>query len=72
MAAKGQMTKLSLRERQVLQLIARGHTQKDTAQQLQIGVKAIETFKTRGMKKLGLATRHQLVSYAVTQGWLSI
>jgi DNA-binding NarL/FixJ family response regulator len=37
---------------------------------LRVGVKTIETHKTRAMGKLGLATRAELVRYALTKGWL--
>jgi DNA-binding NarL/FixJ family response regulator len=62
---------LTDRETEVLRLTALGHTTKETARRIDVGVKSIETYKARGMEKLGLKTRAELVRYAATQGWLS-
>jgi len=62
---------LTDRETDVLKLTALGHTTKETARRIDIGVKSVETYKARGMEKLGLKTRAELVRYAATQGWLS-
>jgi DNA-binding CsgD family transcriptional regulator len=35
-----------------------------------LSVKTVETYRARGMEKLGLQTRADLVRYAVQQGWL--
>ena len=40
------------------------------ASRLDVGVKSIETYKARGLEKLGLKTRAELVRYASGQGWL--
>lgn len=63
-------TELSGREAEVLQLAAAGHTNKELALQLRVGVKTIETYKARAMQKLGLDTRAELVRYAIVKGWL--
>jgi DNA-binding NarL/FixJ family response regulator len=62
---------LSDREEEVLRLIARGHTNKDIAAKLAISVKTVETYKTRSMEKLGLASRTEIVRYAAQRGWLT-
>jgi len=54
----------------VLKLTALGHTNKETARRLDVGVKSVETYKARGMEKLGLKSRAELVRYAAAQGWL--
>lgn len=64
-------TELSARETEVLRLAAAGHTNKELSLRLRIGVKTIETYKARAMEKLGLATRAELVRYAIVRGWLS-
>ena len=64
-------TELSGRETEVLQLAAAGHTNKELSLQLRVGVKTIETYKSRAMEKLGLGTRAELVRYAIVKGWLS-
>jgi DNA-binding NarL/FixJ family response regulator len=61
---------LSERERDVVRLVALGHTNKEIATQLSIGVKTVETYKARAMEKLGLQSRAALVRYAVSRGWL--
>ncbi len=66
-----QMDALTERENDVLKLTALGFTSKEAARQLAIGVKSVETYKARGMEKLALRTRAELVRYAATQGWLS-
>lgn len=62
---------LSDRESEVLRLIARGHSNKEIAAQLDVSVKTVETYKARSMEKLGLNSRAGIVSYAVQQGWLT-
>ena len=63
-------TELSARETEVLRLAAAGYTNKELSLRLRIGVKTIETYKARAMEKLGLATRAELVRYAIVKGWL--
>jgi DNA-binding NarL/FixJ family response regulator len=65
------MPELTDREIDVLRLTALGHTNKETARRIDVGVKSVETFKARGMEKLGLKTRAELVRYAAAQGWLA-
>lgn len=61
---------LSEREKEVVRLVALGHTNKEIATRLSIGVKTVETYKARAMEKLGLQSRAALVRYAVSRGWL--
>jgi DNA-binding NarL/FixJ family response regulator len=61
---------LTSREEQVLRLIARGHSNKEIANQLKISVKTVESHKANVMQKLELRTRTEIVRYAVCQGWL--
>jgi DNA-binding NarL/FixJ family response regulator len=60
---------LSAREEQVLRLLALGHVNKEVAAILDVSVKTIETHKFRGMAKLGLHSRVDLVRYAHQHGW---
>ena len=64
-------TELSVREGEVLKLAAQGFTNKEIARRLDVGVKSVETFKARGMAKLGIGTRAALIRYASGKGWLS-
>ncbi|HET7434241.1 MAG TPA: response regulator transcription factor [Thermoanaerobaculia bacterium] len=61
---------LTPREREVLTMVAWGHTNKEIASTLGITVKTVETHKMNGMQKLGIGSRADLVRYAMTQGWL--
>lgn len=61
---------LTQRETAVLKMAGLGLTNKEIATRLDIGVKSVETYKARGLDKLGLKTRAELVRYASGQGWL--
>ncbi len=61
---------LSDREKEVLKLVALGHTNAEVADQLSLSVKTIETYRARGMEKLGLRSRAALVRYALRLGLL--
>ena len=52
---------LTEREAEALKLTALGFTNKEAARQLGIGEKSVETYKARGMEKLSLKTRAELV-----------
>jgi len=59
---------LTVRERQVLQLIAEGRSTKDVASLLGISVKTAESHRTRLMQKLDIHETATLVRYAVRRG----
>jgi len=61
---------LSDREREVLRLLAQGHTNQEIAAQLYISVRTAETHRAHIMQKLGFSTRSELVRYAIDQGML--
>lgn len=61
---------LSKREGDVLRLVALGHTNAEIADRLAISVKTVETYRARGMEKLGFSTRAQLVRDALERGML--
>jgi DNA-binding NarL/FixJ family response regulator len=63
---------LTDRETTVLKMAALGFTNKEIATRLDVGVKSVETYKARGLDKLGLKTRAELVRYGSAQGWLDI
>lgn len=60
--------KLSDRERQILQLIAKGFTNKEIAERLVLSPSTIHSHRTNLMQKLSLTSRHELVQYARTHG----
>jgi two-component system response regulator NreC len=59
---------LSEREREVLSLLALGHTNQEIAASLYISVRTAETHRAHIMQKLGLASRADLVRYALDNG----
>jgi DNA-binding NarL/FixJ family response regulator len=61
---------LSDREREVLRLLALGHTNQEIAKQLYISVRTAETHRAHIMQKLRLQSRAELVRYALDQGLL--
>lgn len=56
---------LTLRQREILQLLAEGNTSKDVATQLTLSVKTVETHRANIMKKLNCHTVSELVRYAI-------
>jgi two-component system response regulator NreC len=62
---------LSEREREVLLLVARGHTAARIAEQLNLSPKTVETYRARGMEKLGVRSRAALVQFALSHHLLS-
>ena len=61
---------LSSREREVLRLLAIGHSNQEIADKLYLSVKTVETYKARLKEKLGLKGRAELVRYAIQRGLL--
>ena len=61
---------LSDREREVLRLLALGHTNQEISAQLFISVRTAETHRAHIMQKLRLTSRAELVRYALDQGVL--
>jgi two-component system, NarL family, response regulator NreC len=62
---------LSEREREVLRLLALGHTNQEIAQTLYISVRTAESHRAHIMQKLRLSSRAELVRYALSQGLLT-
>ena len=62
---------LSDREREVLRLLALGHTNQEIAEQLYISVRTAESHRAHIMQKLRLGTRAELVRYALAHGLLA-
>lgn len=62
---------LSPREREVLRLVARGHSLSEIAEHLSLSIKTIDTYKVRLMEKLHAHKKSDLVSYALKYGLLA-
>jgi two-component system response regulator NreC len=63
-------TGLSEREYDVLKRVALGYTNSEIADELFLSTKTVETYRSRGMEKLGLQSRAQLVKSALKHGHL--
>jgi two-component system, NarL family, response regulator NreC len=62
---------LSAREREILQLVAEGHSSKEIADLLHLSVYTVETHRARVMQKLNLRGIPELILYAVRKGIVS-
>lgn len=63
---------LSPREREILQLIAEGYTNKQIAEILFISIKTVQTHRTNLMSKLDLHDRGELIKYAIQKKIIEI
>jgi two-component system response regulator NreC len=63
-------TALTTRETEVLQMLAEGHSNKDVAGTLCIGVSTVETHRANLMQKLNLHNTAEIVLYAVRKGMI--
>jgi two-component system, NarL family, response regulator NreC len=63
--------RLTVRQREVLVLIAQGYTNQEIASRIVVSVKTVEKHKSEVMQKLGLRSRAALVSYALRKGLLT-
>ena len=63
-----QRPRLTPREKQILNLVAEGYSNKEIAERLVVSPSTVHSHRTNLMQKLGLSTRHELVQYARRQG----
>ena len=66
------MHRLTPRQREVLQLIAEGHSAKQIAELLRISSRTAEVHKANILKALGLESTAELVQYAIRNGIISV
>ncbi len=69
---EGAFQVLSPREREVLQLLAEGHSTQEIALRLRVSPKTIETHRKQVMDKLGLRSVAELTKYAIREGLTSL
>jgi len=67
---RGAVDELSTREREVLRLLALGHTNQEIAQQLYVSVRTVESHRAHIMTKLRAASRAEMVRHAIAGGLL--
>jgi DNA-binding NarL/FixJ family response regulator len=63
---------LSVREREVLQLIAEGHTNRQIGEILSISIKTVQAHRSNLMQKLDLHDRGELIKYAIQKKIIDI
>jgi DNA-binding CsgD family transcriptional regulator len=66
-----QLEQLTFRQREILQLVARGHTTKQIADLLRISVKTVEAHRLRLMRRLKIENVPGLVRFAIRSGLVS-
>ncbi len=66
------MHQLTVRQREVLQLIAEGRSAKEVAAVLKISIRTAEAHKAHILESLGLSTTAELVRYAIRNGIISV
>jgi two-component system response regulator NreC len=62
---------LTVRERDVVRLVALGHTSREIADRLVLSVRTVEAHRARVQARLGVASRAELVRWALDHGLLS-
>jgi two-component system response regulator NreC len=62
------LEQLGDRDRELLRLLALGHTNREIGEQLYLSVRAVEVNRAKLLEKLGLETRPDLVRFAITNG----
>jgi DNA-binding NarL/FixJ family response regulator len=70
-SAKVDLEALSAREREVLRLLAEGRRTQEIAERLGLGIKSVETYRSRLMNKLGIDNVAGLVRFAIRAGLIS-
>lgn len=70
MAENTSLSRLTPREREVVNLIARGYSYRETAERLGVTVKTLENHMHNIFEKLSVASRHELTALAYEQGYL--
>lgn len=66
--ARSPLASLSRRERQILQMVAEGHTSMEIASTLSLSPKTVETYRSRLMQKLQIGDIAGLVKFAIQHG----
>jgi two-component system invasion response regulator UvrY len=63
---------LTAREQQVMEMLSRGLTNREIAEQLQISIKTVDTHRGHVLKKLGLRNNSELTRFAVKHGYVTV
>jgi len=63
---------LSIREREVLRFLAKGHTNSEIAEMLSLSPKTVDTYRSRIMSKLNVRKKSELVNYAMQHNLVNV
>ena len=63
---------LTAREQQVMEMLARGMTNREIAEHLEISIKTVDTHRGHVLKKLGLRNNSELTRFAVKHGYVAL
>jgi RNA polymerase sigma factor (sigma-70 family) len=66
------LERLTPRQREILQLVAEGHTTKEIAEQIHLSSKTVETYRTQLMDQLGIENMAGLIRFAIRSGIVSL
>lgn len=66
------LDRLSMREREVMQLVVEGNSNAQIAESLKISIKTVETYRSRLMNKLEISDVPGLVKFAISSGLISL
>jgi len=69
---KNEYERLTDREREILQLVAEGRTNREIADRLFISIKTVLRHRTNVMEKLGFHNRTELIKYAISKGLIEM
>jgi DNA-binding NarL/FixJ family response regulator len=69
-AAAATLSRLTIREREVVSLIARGYSYRETSERLEITKKTVENHMRNIFDKLSVASRHELTALAYEEGYV--
>jgi len=69
---KNEYERLTDREREILQLVAEGRTNREIADRLFVSVKTVLRHRTNIMEKLGFHNRTELIKYAISKGLIEM
>jgi len=64
--------RLSPREREILKLLAEGHSVKEIATRLNLSIKTVDAHKTNLMKKIDVHDRAELIKYAIQKKLIAV
>lgn len=70
-ASDGPMSRLTPRKREVVSLIARGHTYREASERLFTSVKTLEKHMGSIVGELSVASRHELAALAFEEGYVA-